>query len=429
MTLAGKAAKCATAAVLSFGLIFAIGCGDVYRPIATPITQPGGDPQGREVDAVINQNPAANAPGSATYIDVSGDANVGNRSAGIGVTRASFDSAASGLYIPNPGSNNVTFILQIFTSAGPNTSTANITVSAGSNPTAVFPGGSSMYTLNHGNTPDCPATGSVGVIDTVTQTLTQDVCVGASPSWATYATSQSLLFVLDSAANSVYVIYAPQNTIKAVLPVGTSPVWASLTMDGKYLLVLNQGSNDISVIDVNALTVAATTTPTGGSAPVYGYIDAKLNRLYVVNQGSETLSAFDASNPLALASLHTPVAVGAVPTRVSGTADGERVFVPNTGSNTVTAVQTGSFATKTIQVSTDSTVHVTDAAVTKDGTKLFVTTVSSDDTKNQTTIIRTTDDVIVNALPAPLQDMSTCEPSTTTCTTKRQRPMQIAGTR
>jgi YVTN family beta-propeller protein len=424
MTFARKAASRIAAAVLSIGLVFAVGCGDVYRPIANPITQPGGDPQNREIVALVNSNPA-DAPGSATFIDVSGDANIGNQTAGKGVTRASFDTNLSALYIPNPGSNNISYILNIYGSTT-TTITNKITVTANSNPVAIFPGSTAMYTMNTGKVPNCTKNGSVGVIENSSQTLSQDICVGASPVWATFATGQNLLFVLDSVENSVYVIYTPQNAVKAVLPVGTAPVWSALSHDGNFLFVVNKGSSDISVIDVNALTVASTTVPTGGTSPVYGFLDSKLNKLYVVNQGSKNVSGFDASNPLALTSLHAPATTGTNPTRVSGTPDGLRLFVPNAGTNTVTQIDTGSFLSTTISI--DSTLQVTDAAVAKNGTKLYVSAVSADDKSNQTLIYRTTDGTLVTSLPAPQQDASTCEFNPATCTgPQRQRPLQIVG--
>lgn len=433
MIFARKAAKVTSVAALSFGLVLALGCGETYRPIANPITQPGGDPQLHDAVAVINSNPAALAPGSATFINVAGDVNTGNQTAGLGASYASYDKGYSALFIPNPGSDSITYVTESFGSTV-TTNFATITVTAGSKPTAMFPGTGQMFALNSGSDAICPASKSVGIIDASTNTLSSEVCVGQSPSWAVQAATQNLLFVADSQDNAVYVIDPTIPALKTTIPVGTAPSWVQLSLDGSYVFVLNKGSNNISVIDVNAvfygtLSLPVPSFPTGGTGPVSGYEDTKLNRLYVLNQGSATLSAFDISNPLALVSLHAPVAVGAQATVVSGVADGTRIYVANSGANTITEVQGGSFLTKTIAVSSDPTVRVTSVGVSKDGSKLYITSVTTNDKGNMTTIIRTSDDVIVNTIAAPRQDVNTCEITTTTCTTLLQRPMQVVGAR
>src|SRR5262249_19432723 len=66
-----NAAVVTTAARIVFLLALVTGCGDTFRPVANPITQPGGDPAGVGDAIILAAN--ANNPGTASHINVSGD--------------------------------------------------------------------------------------------------------------------------------------------------------------------------------------------------------------------------------------------------------------------------------------------------------------------------------------------------------------------
>src|SRR5881409_1786265 len=68
-------------------LLVCVGCGDQFRPVATPITPPPPDPQPTHFIFVLNGN-GANDPGTGTRIDVSGDTNVGVATVGTGPVHA-----------------------------------------------------------------------------------------------------------------------------------------------------------------------------------------------------------------------------------------------------------------------------------------------------------------------------------------------------
>src|SRR5690349_18285472 len=75
-----------TASVSLIAFLILTGCGDVYRPVAIPITSPGGDPQTTHLAVVLSKgNLAANPPenGKAAVFDVSGDSNMGNYPTGL----------------------------------------------------------------------------------------------------------------------------------------------------------------------------------------------------------------------------------------------------------------------------------------------------------------------------------------------------------
>src|SRR3954470_12037747 len=63
------------AAMIGF-VVFSLGCGDTFRPIAIPIIQNGGEPQGLR-EAVVLSKTSAGIEGQTTHVNVSGDSNVG----------------------------------------------------------------------------------------------------------------------------------------------------------------------------------------------------------------------------------------------------------------------------------------------------------------------------------------------------------------
>ena len=78
-------------------LLFELGCGDQYRPIANPIVSPGGQPQNTHYAYVLNYNPIGF--GSTTQIDVSGDTNLQVLTTGYGSVYEIFQGAVDGRYL------------------------------------------------------------------------------------------------------------------------------------------------------------------------------------------------------------------------------------------------------------------------------------------------------------------------------------------
>src|SRR5438094_8778494 len=81
-------------------LLVCVGCGDQFRPVATPITPPPPDPQPTHFIFVIDGN-GANDPGTGTRIDVSGDTNVGVATVGLGPVHAALRPHGSRIYVAN----------------------------------------------------------------------------------------------------------------------------------------------------------------------------------------------------------------------------------------------------------------------------------------------------------------------------------------
>src|SRR4051795_2233375 len=96
--------KSGVAAILLVVFI-SVGCGDAYRPIANPVTQPGGNPQGSDTVYAMNQN--AFGLGSISQINVAGDVVIGNRSVSSDPRFIAFDVTGSIVYTANFASDNL----------------------------------------------------------------------------------------------------------------------------------------------------------------------------------------------------------------------------------------------------------------------------------------------------------------------------------
>jgi YVTN family beta-propeller protein len=295
--------------------VFAAGCGDVFRPVAVPITGPPGDPQATSFAFVVDQNAPAN-DGSALQINVPGDSAVFSTPVGVGPVHAALlPPGQSRIFIANRDDDTVTTYIPSFSTALPIT----LSLASGSHPVFLATTESSkMYVAEAG-------TNKVGVINGLQSALATEVTVGTTPVALAETRDGKKLYAVNQGDGTVSVIAtatdAVLNTI--TLPSGASPVWAALSPDGLELYVLNQGLGNVSVIDVTSDTVVATLTV--GASPNHMFVDTHLNRLYVVNNGSASVSIFNASvdPPTPLAT----VAVDPGPTSITVLSNGLKAYV------------------------------------------------------------------------------------------------------
>ncbi len=401
-------------------MLLCVGCNDVYRPIVTPIPLPGGDPGSTDYVAVLSKNPSG-AQDMVTFINVSGDTNVGNRIVGPGASWISWDGNKGAVFVPNTTQSTVNEV------AVSSSVVSTASLFPGSQPMFSFSRNSvSSYVINKGTNTDCPSSGSVGVLLTSNNSLQSNICVGPSPVFLTQTFDGLRLIVLDNSLNEAWIINVATNLIEAKLPVGSNPVYALVSGDNTTAYVLNQGSNDITVLDIPNLVVKTASVPTNGSGPTYMAMDVKRTRIYVSNQASDSVSVFDISH-LTPVLLHAPVNVGAglSPKAIAIISDGSAVYVANTGGNSVTRIDASSYLTQQIAVSPAAGALVTWVAASINGQKVYATVVDPSDAQNGTAIIRTSDNLLVTTIPAPKQDLNCVSSSTVNC--PLQRPSQVVG--
>ncbi len=390
----------------AFILLFELGCGDQYRPVANPIVGPGGQPQSTHFAYVVNYNPNGN--GSTTTIDVSGDSVSSTQTLGVGSIYEALLTSSTALFIANNGNDTVSDFSAFLSGA-----VTTIGLPAGAHPiflTATQT--TNMYVLNSGITATCPTTGSVSIILAATGSVTASACVGVNPINMVQAAGGGQVFVLNQGDNlgqgSVTVFNTDLGlvtTLTSANGLGINPVYATSSVDGLYVFVVTQGDGvnpgALDILTTGTTPVVAASVPLGVK-PTFSYLDPQLNRLYVTNTGDNTVSVFDASNVNTAASppipsLTTPVAVGTAPAGVVALPNGTRFYVANSGSNNVSVVSATSFAVlRTVPVGTNPTFVAADPT----STKVYVTNHGS----FTTSIIQTVNDTTTVSISAPAQD-------------------------
>ncbi|MFN3006305.1 beta-propeller fold lactonase family protein [Mycolicibacterium wolinskyi] len=268
----------------------------------------------------------------------------------------------------------------------------------GINPSAVVvtTGGDRLYVANTGSN-------TISVIDARTGRLIDTnptvagvnaITVGSSPSALAINQNGTRLYVANTGSNTVSVIdtstYRVIDTNTAVagtnsISVGSAPSALALSADGSRLYVANRTSNTVSVIDTSTYRVIDTNTAVAGtnsinvgSSPSALALSPNGTKLYVVNTGSGTVSVIDTATNVRIdadpTSSSLDIRVGGAPTSVALSPDGSLAYVANgpdtisvintktnTVARTVTIDPTAESGGHVIAVDADGTVYVTDA--------------------------------------------------------------------
>ena len=324
-----------------------LGCGDQYRPVANPIIGQGGTPQAPHYAFVVNSNATGNS--TAIQIDVSGDTNLQTQPTGAGAVSESFLAGNNGaLFTANSLADSVSEFTTFQTFAAITT----INLPLGSRPIAVTTArAGSMYALNSLSNANCPTSGSISVINTNALAVTSTVCVGPNP--VSIAQIPGTKVYVANGDNTVSVfdpdLGAITSTITQSTGLGLNPVFVISSLDGGYIFVVNKGDG----VNPGSLSIITTSNDQVfqsvplGVAPTFAYIDSHLLRLYVTNTGSNSvtvfdLAAIDLNNNPPLNTLAT-VNVGSGPIGVTALPDGSRFYTANTMSNDVTVVNATSY--------------------------------------------------------------------------------------
>jgi YVTN family beta-propeller protein len=385
--------KAACAAVLLFAaLTIEIGCGDVYRPIATTEPVTTANPSGSETEVVLSccldpssENAVTTTQSSVlTDIDVVGDVNSANKVLGniVGsvtgpvtgsfTTPMAFDGTRTSVFTANTTSDSITQSYINTTTSGFSASTNTISLPSGSAPISIAfqyygPTYTYDYVVNSGVSSVCPKTGSIGVINESTSELTSTICVGTKPVEAWIYEDQSKFFVLDDPASgngSVYVVNVSKLKVTNQLAVGLHPFKVAQSANGMYIFVLNAGdsSNPGSISIINAQLETVNTTPIvlsgqtlGSATPIDiaqdpNYTDTSKNTQYNhvwVLMSDGTVNIYDASTPGSLTevtSLKTltqaQLTAGAYPTNLALMRDGTMAYVGVGNTDQIVAIDT-----------------------------------------------------------------------------------------
>src|SRR5208282_5945932 len=145
-----------------------IGCGETYRPVATPIIPTPPNPGFTHLAVVLSGN-GTNNPGASTTIDVSGDTAISQAAVGLAPSYA-FLLSNSRVYVTNSLDDTVS----VFSPTTP-TPVNTISLPKGSTPVfATTTDTNSVYVANAGNN-------TVSVISINSNVVSNTVAVGVKP--------------------------------------------------------------------------------------------------------------------------------------------------------------------------------------------------------------------------------------------------------
>ena len=339
----------AAVAVVSL-VLFCSNCGDVYRPVANPVLQPGGDPQ-RTAHALVVSSNGPNQ-GTAVIIDVSGDTAVGLFTVGRNPVHAAFILGTD--YIVNQADHNVNALIlpvagsqqdpsnSIITLPGPTTSSPN---APSASPVFAAAAGGKLFVTEPGlGAPSCNGPGNC-VADISVATTPPGVShipVGSNPVALVATPDGTQLYSINQGSSNVTVIFpATDQVVGTPIPVGATPVWGAVSSDGTHIFIVNQGSNNVSVIDTST-DMVINTLPVG-AGPNYIFYQATLNRAYVTSPAGNSLSIINNN----LGTVQTfpmagPPCNGQHPISVTALADGSRVYVADDVTSSVCVLNTTS---------------------------------------------------------------------------------------
>jgi YVTN family beta-propeller protein len=263
------------------------------------------------------------------------------------------------IYITNRGSNTVSVL-----DGSVDIKLDDITVGKSPVGIAVNPSANWIYVTNLDD-------GTVSVIDGITNDVIETVSVGKTPYGIAVNPLSNQIYVTDIITNSVTVIDGETNEISAKIPVGKRPTGLALDIPDKKgennrLYVASYDSDSVSVIDTVTNKVTNNITSVGDS-PVGMAVNSISNKLYVSNIASNTVAVIDTNNissetgtknntallkeikvnPTLKTSysgedsfVNIPADVGfpLLASQVTIDSFEDRIYVTNTGSNTITII-------------------------------------------------------------------------------------------
>jgi len=343
-----------SAALPGGALVFALGCGNSYRPVVTAINPVGPAVQPQKYAVAISQ-PTPTGNGLLTIVDFSGDSILINATLGIAPYYLALDSSGTtGYTLDGDGTVNSFDISPQLLS---NQILQTTLIPSRPLPNSIFPQGTNVYITE-------PGRNFVAQLQSSPPELRQELPVGPNVVYVAGVANAPRIYAISQNTGGngqVTPIETASNTTDTPIPVGQQPVYGVMTADGRRAFILNRGSNTVSV--VNAQTnqldrptlVPAGTIPVG-TGPVWADLAPVRTELAILNGGSNgsrgsvslisiplcsavalpTNPNCDPNNPVdavGFGQVLADVPVGANPVVVSVLQDGTRAYVANFGDN------------------------------------------------------------------------------------------------
>ncbi len=362
----------AVACVAAVVVALAVGCGNQYRPVITPINPTGPAAMPTAYVTVVSQpgftpllagqtGPCTGTqfatPAIYTLMDFSGDSIVAQGNGGLGPLTFSLDTAGSTVYSPNCDGS-----LTSATATSNSLQSKNVLTSTllpGAEPTNTLLANGQLYVTEIGlHGPDCLATNCVAQMTGLPAALKQEIPVAPSViNLAGFSTAQRMYTISQGNSNGgalawgacanpgavtvngeADAIETTTNTVSARLPLGVCPVYGFMTTDAQRTFIMNRGSGTVTVINsqLNAIDTQHPTI-TVGAGPVFADYYRNGQVLVTANYDANTISIIDTSldvygnDSATFGTVVATVPVGLHPVEVAVLQDGSRVYVANQG--------------------------------------------------------------------------------------------------
>ncbi len=173
--------------------------------------------------------------------------------------------------------------------------------------------------------------GTVSVIDTISDKVTDTLTVGANPRALAITPDGSKVYVANNGSNSVSVINTADNSVESIA-VDNFPYAIAITPDGTKAYVVN--SKEVQVIDVASDTV--TMSLLVGNNPTAIVITPDGSKAYVANSTGDSVSVISTVTD----TVSSTISVGNFPCAIAITPDGTKAFVVNNNNGTVSVITT-----------------------------------------------------------------------------------------
>jgi len=190
-------------------------------------------------------------------------------------------------------------------------------------------------------------------------------------SGVTLATDSSL-YVLNIQTDTLYKLSGEDHTEQKSVKTGYRPYAAALSPDSKTLAISNWGDQSVSFFDPE--TLAETGRVNVGSHP-NELLWAKDGRLFVANSGSNTVSVIRGGSVAETirTSMNPKAPVGSTPDALALSPDGKRLYVANADNNNVAAIDTSAQESKILGFIPTGW-YPTAIAISPDGKQLYAGT-------------------------------------------------------
>jgi YVTN family beta-propeller protein len=204
------------------------------------------------------------------------------------------------------------------------------------------------------------------------------------------------LYIADPGSTLVWPANPQKGSVGKAIKLDAPPLDLVISPDGKrlYVAVDSRGSGEIHTIDTATGTARNGFTVVGVDPRAIA-ISRDGARLYVANHGSDTISAIDTGTGRVIRQFRP--GCGIKPVAVAVGLDANRVYVTCESSNLVAAMDGVTGATVGIPVQVG--LRPSSMAVSPDGSRLYVTTVGAT-TIDVAAIDTTTNTLVVPAFPA-----------------------------